>query len=844
MNYFLLFLALIAVPASSWAQFKTCDNIAWGNSNQSGAHLYNDRAIELPNTIHRKVNYSIDETRVQVRLALEEDGVFPYGKGDDFDLVIDFSANIRRINGTGGATINATMQLSETQPEAIYEVVLNDVAALESNDPYNLGNSTLLYVVENITITHNYIPNVVPPAWMDLVNNIQFSICYEMDIRSDVGATNNGYFPVASNLLGLATQPVGMPYYNFEWEAERAVAGFLDPSTYVPHYEFQLLKLENTLLDAANRTDEQHIKTVVDWEKALSFVLPEEKLRYNGHYRLLLKPSEGQGYYLWRVRPLGNYFEGGVAQNQNWGNWSAPLYTLSNGTLELRAPSSMDCFYYRNQDEHDNYLYNRLFTEDGQVYESMTYADKLLRPHQSQTYLPSENSSSTGQTVVGQTLYDHLGRSSISVIPVPVEGYMNGYKEKFVQNNTGDLYQLEDYGTDDKLYDPSKVSTSGPYQYYSDDNTQDVTVPDAEGYPFTRTIYSNDGLNRVREQSGIGKTHMVGPRSNGRGRTTTTDVQVGVTDAELVSIFGLEAPHPDHVVKQVVTDPNGTNAVTYTSKSGKTLATALAEPYEPNSGTYPLLPLDASKNNTLRINEVMGLGNYKKNSFVNSKTILLTQFTSTLDITYQAPGCAGGGDSLPACLVDNFSNCTYFVELTVTGAANGTNVGQTSYTFTDTLTVSGCAPYTLATLTNLPAGSYTVKKRVYPADNGLSTLISDYQRMVEAQMSRYMALIDLLLDQVRQPSDWLTIDLAVTDVNVYLNTNRDAAAQATLATALNGHFNDAFLTFDFTTLQAATGGFGEVVLALVYDTGLDATQTGLAGQTFDQILLVVQNIFR
>ena len=841
MNYLLLLLVLSCSTLSAWAQTNNCQNIPWTSTAPAGTLSPSLVEVRLPAGIHQKVNYSVDETRIQFRLGLEENGVFPYGKGDSFALNITLTANIKDAAGNLLEAVNGTLQLSENKSEAIYQVVLNGLTYLESIDPYNLGTSTTLYVVDDITINYNFNGQTATPTWSYLQNTIQFTICQEMDIRSDVGGTSNGFTELQSTVLGLATQPMGMPYYQFEWAAESQVAGLLDRSTYVPHYEFQLLKLENTLLDAANRNDEKHIKTVVNWDNALSFVLPAKQVQYQGHYRLLFRPSEGTGYYLWRVRPMGNYFEGGVAQNQNWGAWSDPLYPVSNGILELQVPSSFDCFYYQDKDQNDNYLYNRLFTEDGQVYESMTYADKLLRPRQSQTYLPHDSTNAQGQTVVGQTLYDHLGRSSISVIPVPVDGYMNGYKKEFVTKDNGELYRLEDYGVDGTIYNPATISDTGAYQYYSENNTQDLTVPSAEGYPFTRTIYSNDGLNRVREQSGIGKQHMVGPRSAGRGRTTTTDVQVGVTDAELVSIFGLEAPHPDHVVKQVVTDPNGTNSVTYTSKSGKTLATALSEPYEPNNNDYPLLPLDQSNANEIRINETMGLGNLTAGVFVNTKTILLTQLVNTMTISYQAPGCSGAGDSdLPACLVSAFAGCNYTVELTVRGETTDSSV-QAPYYFTEMQQVSGCNVYAFTSLSNLPAGTYSIEKRVSIDSNNLNTLINDYQGMVEGQMSNYMTLLEALLNQVNQPSDWARIDSAVTDVNLYLNSNRDAAAQVILAAALNSRFNNAFQNFDFTLLNAASGGFGEVVLGMTYEGGLDSLQTGFTDRELDQLLLVVQN---
>ncbi|WAC02739.1 hypothetical protein N7U66_03445 [Lacinutrix neustonica] len=39
-----------------------------------------------------------------------------------------------------------------------------------------------------------------------------------------------------------------------------------------------------------------------------------------------LTMGEGQGYYAWRVRPVGTFYENGLGNDQNWGAWNAPDY--------------------------------------------------------------------------------------------------------------------------------------------------------------------------------------------------------------------------------------------------------------------------------------------------------------------------------------------------------------------------------------------------------------------------------------------------------------------------------------------------------------------------------------
>jgi len=724
--------------------------------------------VDIPTTIHNKLNYWVSSTKVKIRVAIEEDGVFPYGDGDNFLVNFDLTGDILDKGGNSilPASISESVSLSQTEPEVVYYVELPKPNVLNvggSNDPYNLLSSTQLYSIANVLIT--------PTATIPIpTTQLKVEICYEMDIMSGVGRGSNSSILYAGLKINSIPTPIqNSSYYNFKWESMSA-------DYYYPYYEFQLLKLENTSLERP--LDEEEIETKEDWSKALSFVIPEDKIaESNGVYTLHFKPSEGTGYYLWRVRPIGNYYDGGVANNQNWGAWNNALYTnaYKSGTniIALNSNSTIynDCFFYTDPDEDDNYIYSRTFTEDGQVYENITYADKLLRTRQTQSYLPAEN-----KTLVGQTLYDHLGRSSISVIPVPVEGKMYGYKDNFVQNSANDLYTQEDFATDDKVFNPNTISTDGAYSYYSPNNP-DVTIPDAEGYPFTRTLYSTDGLNRVIEQSGIGKTHMVGALPD-RGRTTKTNIQVGVDDAELVSIFGIEAPNPDKVTKQIIVDPNGTTSITYLSATGKTLATAIAAPYDPQE-SYQLESLDNSTMNELTITESLDIGDFKNDRFVSSKEFDLIQPVNNLQFTYESPGCTSS--SLPACI--STSNCNYEVVIRVVKYLIDPNdpifnfindpdvLREEIYTNESSpLQVTACSTVAINTGVALERGTYMIIKEVKPLGSTVGDAIDAYQLQVEDEIVTYMSLIGLLLDEVSDESDWPLVEQAVNHIADYIAT--------------------------------------------------------------------------
>ncbi|MEK7256464.1 MAG: hypothetical protein AAB316_17040, partial [Bacteroidota bacterium] len=343
------------------------------------------------------------------------------------------------------------------------------------------------------------------------------------------------------------------------------------------YYEIQILRLFNT--DRNYAVIQQEIAAKVNWANALRVetqaCLPSVRLTI----------AEGTGFYLWRVRPIGTYFPGGIANAENYGGWSAASANGDVVTLNKNALSLPESFYFIDPDEDLNWIYNRVFTEGDpsvsgtRVSEGISYADHLLNLRQSQVYNSAQDSM-----LMTQTVLDFSGRSSLTTLPVPVQADLDdGYRENFVQNNAGALYTAKDFDEDGKLKDPEMVKSAGTdFSYYSDANAANPTVPDAEGYAFKRTLFKTDGTNRVTEESGVGKVHALGEQTDGRGRTTRV-LFGSPSDDELIRLFGDEAPLAEKVAKTITIDPNNVASVTYTSVTdGNVIATALASVSTPN----------------------------------------------------------------------------------------------------------------------------------------------------------------------------------------------------------------------------------------------------------------------
>lgn len=402
-----------------------------------------------------------------------------------------------------------------------------------------------------------------------------------------------------------------------------------------PNYELQILKLYNS--SASHELNLDEIEAEVNWEHALKI----ETQSSNTHFQLSL--GEGSGFYLWRVRAIGNYYTGGIANSQNYGNWSSATATGEIITLNRNSLSLPEAFYYEDPDDQINWIYNRVFTEGNQkaagtrTSEGISYADGLLNLRQNQVY-----NSANDNLLISQTLTDYSGRPSWSSLPVPISGDMNtGYRLNFVQNEDEELYTAMDFD-EGQLNSPKRVKVSGTdFQYYSDENPN-LNIPSAEGYAFKRTLFKNDGTGRVAEESGVGKVHALGTQTDGRGRTTRM-LYGQASDDELIRIFGEEAPLEETVSKTITLDPNNVASITYTSiTDGNVIATALATIETDNLSA--LKPLHTA---SFEVKEDIDQNCFQDRQFISYKRLALASLT-TIKMTYELDcstsgwGCLGG----------------------------------------------------------------------------------------------------------------------------------------------------------------------------------------------------------
>ncbi|MBN9400955.1 MAG: hypothetical protein J0I17_12320 ['Candidatus Kapabacteria' thiocyanatum] len=485
-----------------------------------------------------------------------------------------------------------------------------------------------------------------------------------------------------------------------------------------PMYVVQILRLYNQ--SASYSTDPVKCSTAVDWSRALTIPI------YGHATSLTLTLAEGTGYYLWRVRPIGNLYPNYLGDSRNWGAWTAAATTTLNlngattsanvATASTGAPNS--AFYYNQFDADKNWYFSRQYFEakDGKpgIAESMTYATELLQPIQTQ-----RSSASTGGVLVQQTILDHFNRPALSTMgamksstPAPL-----AYVSAFAKNvSTSQLYRALDFDSTNTATSPNGMSGQ-VRDYWS--GSADVDIPSPGNFPFSRTVYEADPLAQVTEQSGPGPDHRIGS-----GHTTRT-FSAAVADAELVTIFGDEAPSDTAVVKIVSTDQNGVTSLTYKLKDGKSIATCLVD----DGSTLNVLDLNDKGN----VNNVEMIDSIKGGGIAKDPTTLLLQqeFTLLKDATtyfyYGLQANRYSDECQEIC-----RTCDYTVELKVRRKSDNSVV----HSYSGTISQASCPGSSTSdpklqqnwTSTSLSKGTYKVERILTPKATVNGPAVEEYKK--------------------------------------------------------------------------------------------------------------------
>ncbi|MDJ1501195.1 LamG-like jellyroll fold domain-containing protein [Xanthocytophaga agilis] len=540
------------------------------------------------------------------------------------------------------------------------------------------------------------------------------SSAFAQAIRLKVGYEEAFTYPAGaitvSNLTMSSNDPATLDYERtFNWQSN---------CPKVANYQFQLLRL---FIDEKTGVAES---PDTEWSKALS-IETEKAATY-----MTLTIAEGSGKYLWRVRAIGN-LPGGIANPLNWGEWSSAIEFTFTQPDEVNANGT-------------NWIYSRTMTEGGRLSEKMSFANGLGQIAQSQTRIQSQN-----QVLVAQTKQDYVGRDALQTLPVPVkEKARLGYIKNMLLDAGNNAYIKEKFDGNDTWKTPAKARTGDGY-YSGTDNGINQGVASAEEYPYTRTVFTTDGTNRVKEQGGVGATHTLGSGH------TVRSYYSAVAEDEVVKLFGEEAPKAANLHKTITYDPNGTASVTYQSKDGKTIATALI------GGDSKAPNLDALVDGTpfQEINETItekspfnGIGTTSR------KPLVLTEDSTKVTFSYSiTPETIGD-------LCQNYcTTCDYTVKIRVINQEDPTIVKMIG----DSIVIApgSCASLTARTLTNvsvtLPGPATYVIEKTVTAHNRASGASSTYLEAQLTQLETSYSEANLMgSGDWKQIMDWLSVGKA------------------------------------------------------------------------------------
>ncbi|MNU71523.1 RHS Repeat protein [compost metagenome] len=388
-------------------------------------------------------------------------------------------------------------------------------------------------------------------------------------------------------------------------------------------------------------------------QSPFDFREPVRITTYKHSHLLDLVYPKGTLYF--RVRARGYVFKG--ASNKEVysnGSWSYAKKTGS-GNMSLVITADFE--------GKKTWQYAVSYAENGLSSSSMTYYDGSLRARQQLI-----QHKSTGYVLASSSSYDYEGRSSVQIVPTPINGNSLNYYNNLHLDATGGTFDKADFD----LGTSAPMGTgSGAGRYYSSAN--DLTndpfrsrIPDAEGYAYIQTILSNDNQVRPKVSSGVGFAHRMG------GGHETYFYYTKPTDRDLRELFGSNVGNLSHYDKQVKIDINGQASVTYLDQDGNVIAAGLM-----NSAPTNLLPIDNNPGGVpvTTVSSLMPMNQITTDANGNLQSVVdythLNLGTNSITLTYDL--IHGGVNSIGQYFGTSCASCFYELEIRVF-APNGSLV--------------------------------------------------------------------------------------------------------------------------------------------------------------------------
>lgn len=602
-----------------------------------------------------------------------------YHHGDINSLLITpITANISFDAFKNGNPLgrNYTTTLSLSKYNAVGSEARFNIQDLKYIDDQNL-----FYMNDEITLIDEFrITNItlIPNNGISFLDSIKVQFFYTMEKKVKL---DDSYIPTQTLMIQCSedpnTQIVTCPKYKeIDLSVNMEPAEFIkwdNSSSCIDNLQdvqIQILRLHNQ--NPEYYDDIKKCKTIIDWSNALT--VEYKNVNVLKDYFI----TEGTGFYIWRIRYIGSFYNGGISDDRNWGKWNdfflihhvGPFSPYGNATYSWPTSCKFEdgdlfdtedqneiCAYFVKIDDDKNWKHSRIYTENTETginfHDEMVYADNLINVRQNQQILNIGNKSITYLkdpriSIIQQNILDYNGRSAIKTLPVPVQDQSDGLNT----THTGMKYRTNIITKDNTSYQAKNfdidLTSIGNYSvdpgcilnnYYDGDGnygtniSETAEIPSAEGYPFTRNIYMNDGTDRVKETGLPGETLRAKTESPSTVPNTVRVSYTKATDDELLPIFGAEAPDANTVLKQITIDQNQVKSITYYDMTGKTIASCLQDEVNSNLDQLDLDEPNIQKDFKYQINGM----NKNGKSYFAYKSIGIDESIHDVNIHYVMP---------------------------------------------------------------------------------------------------------------------------------------------------------------------------------------------------------------
>ena len=628
---------------------------------------------------------------------------------DSFSVTIHFKLIATRVDGEGNQYIDST--------------------SIPAGSPYVTitYNKSAVYSNKSVYTFSNAYRAVLRITSIDTIAGIPFSsYAASLMVENEMVVSREYNFSCTNNVVTTVNTDASCVASKGELRVSWAKDRMAD------EYDLEWTYVDNAALPGDSTNGAPDPKKIFTNNASRVSITNEE------YYIPLLYDNTGTLFY--RVRPVQVKYSGQRLEAK----WSSDWVSTGLGHY----------IYNGGHEPTLNWQSTTSFAEEGKRKSVVQYYDGSLRSRQIVT-----KDNTTDTTIVAETLYDYQGRPVIQVLPAPSLSSMIKYSPNFntdINNAEYDKNKYDDVLTNTNycgVSAPAMSALAGASNYYSPSNPNknngfNKYIPDAKGYPFAETKYTQDNTGRISKQGGVGIDHQIGRTDTVYNDSHETKYYYGSADQEDIdALFGSEAGNASHYFKNMVRDANGQYSVSYVDMHGRTIATALA-----GKPAASLDSLQSSRIISITKKLIDSVNNIKKGTAIESSKSLVVTKAGTHSFNYLLNADSlrlNGCDNTPVCY-----DCLYNLTITITDDCNNESLpGNQPYIISDSNFTIGHADtscnapvgFSKSFSVSLKEGTYLITKKLSISKYGM-----DYYRDSIFLVKNTCKTLDDFINQQRQ----------------------------------------------------------------------------------------------